>query len=142
MTDLHKNGPCKVRDNSIYGFCDNLIENPAVIIDMPDNDDDVITMHKYGSKSGITDVFNNMREKFAAIGATDMADSLQLISFNVQTGFADYDAMSQAKFTPDEICTLINWLCNAIPKKNFTELLTGNEAAMHEKLKTLAEIGF
>lgn len=138
---LHRNGPCKVQHGSIYGFNGCMIENPAVILDISKDPDDILTMHRYGSADAIKDTYNTIHDRYTRAGFTEMAENLVMITFDTITGFADYDRMTGAKFTTDEICTLINWLGNAIPVKRFNELFTSEEDA-HAKLAKLMSFGF
>lgn len=139
--ELHGNGPCNVQYGSIYGFNGNLIEYPTVILEIPKEPDDILTLHHYGSAESIRKIYNTMHERYIHAGFTEMIENLVMITFDTLTGFADYDRMTGAKFTTDEICTLINWLCNAIYVKNFTELLESEEIA-HAKLRQLMSFGF
>lgn len=141
---LHQNGPCTVSYGSMYGFDGCMIEQPAVILDMSDKDDSnsILTLLKYGSHERIKPLFEHMRTKYKSAGFDEIADNLTLISFNTVTGFADYDKMTNAKFTTDEICTLINWMQNVIPVKSFIELIESDETTIHERLAQLASFGF
>lgn len=139
----HQNGPCTVSYGSIYGITGTTIEDPAVIVDMSDDDDDaILTLIKYGSKKMIDDVYNKMHETYVKAGFHEMADNLTVLSFTVISGFPDYDKIFNARFTSDEICTLINWMNNCIPMKHFKTFLGMNETEMHDHLKHLEEIGF
>lgn len=142
---LHKNGPLKVEYGSIYGFTGNMIENPAIILDIPDesaDDSEIVTLHKYGNTESMQKAYETMHTRYENAGCEDMVKSLTLIVFNVQTGFADYDKFSGARFSPDEICTLINYLNNSITIKQFRELFYVEEDRMHARLAELASIGF
>lgn len=144
MKDIkpHQNGPCTVSYGSMYGYNGCMIEHPAIILDIPKDTEEIVTLHKYGPEDKIKPLYNEMQSKYKALGFDEMAESMTLISFNILTGFADYDKMTQAKFTTDEICTLINWLNNSIYAKNFIEFTQSDKAAMHAHLAKLASIGF
>lgn len=139
--ELHRNGPCKVQYGSIYGFNGCMIENPAVILDITKDPDDILTLHRYGSADAIKSTYDNMHDRYIRAGFTEMAENLVMITFDTITGFADYDRMTGAKFTTDEICTLINWLGNAISVKSFNELFVSEETA-HAELAKLMSFGF
>lgn len=139
--ELHRNGPCKMQYGSIYGFKGNLIENPAVILEIPKEPDEILTLHHYGSAESIREMYNAMHDRYIFAGLIEMTENLVMITFDTLTGFADYDRMTGANFTTDEICTLINWLCNTIYVKNFNELLESEEIA-HAKLRQLMSFGF
>lgn len=143
MKDIkpHQNGPCTVSYGSMYGFNGSIIEHPTVILDIPKDTEEIVTLHKYGSEDKIKPLYDEMQSKYKAHGFDEMAESLTLISFNTLTGFANYDKMTQAKFTTDEICTLINWLNNSIYVKSFIEFIQSDEAAMHKHLAQLASFG-
>lgn len=139
---LHENGPCTVMYDSIYGFNKCMIENPAVIIALPESDDDTVTLHKYGPADKLSDIYDDMRKKYETAGFKDMADALVLINFNTLSGFADYDRITDAKLTSDEACTLINYLNNHICLKTYKTLTVLDEAGLHAKIKELADFGF
>lgn len=139
---MHKNGPCTVIYGGIYGFNKSMIENPAVIIAMPENDDDIVTLHKYGPADRLSGIYDDMRKKYKAAGFNDMADALVLINFNTLSGFADYDKTTGAELTSDETCTLMNYLNNSITLKTYKTLTALNESELHAKIKELAEYGF
>lgn len=141
----HQNGPLKTEYGSIYGFNGNMIENPAIILDIPeeaDDDSEIITLHKYGSAEAMQEIYKTMYARYANAGFDDMAKSLTLIEFNTLTGCADYDRFSGAKFSTDEICTFINYLNNCITIKQYKELFEGEETHIHERLAKLASFGF
>lgn len=138
----HENGPCTVSYGSMYGYNGDMIEHPAVILDMSQDPEEILILHKYGPEDKIRPLYEEMQAKYKAFGFDEMAESLTLISFTTITGFPDYDKMVQAKFTTDEICTLINWLNNCIHVKSFTEFMQSDEAAMHARLAQLASFGF
>lgn len=137
--ELHRHGPCKVMHGSIYGFNGCMIENPAVVFSMNDND---FVIYKYGPRDKLQTYYDNAVQKYLNNGFEDMAKELQILSFSVQTGFIDYDKTTNAKFTVDEICTFINWMNNSIPVKRFQELISSSEEGMHERLAELSELGF
>lgn len=139
---LHENGPCTVMYGSIYGFNKCMIENPAVIIALPESDDDIVVLYKYGPVDRLSGIYDDMREKYEAAGFKDMADALVLINFNTSSGLADYDKTTGAKLTSDEICTLINYMNNSIPLKTYKKLTAFDEAGLHTKIKELTEYGF
>lgn len=139
--ELHRNGPCKVQYGSIYNLNGYMIERPAVILDITKDPDDILTLHRYGPADAIKGTYDTMHDRYVRAGFTEMAENLVMITFDTITGFADYDRMTGAKFTADEICTLINWLGNTIHVKNFNELLASEEAA-HAKLEELMSFGF
>lgn len=141
---LHQNGPCRVFQGNMYGFNGYIIEHPSVILDMSDKDkpDGILILLKYGSDEHIKPLFEDMREKYKSAGLNKIADNLTFISFNTVTGFANYDRINNAKFTIDEICTLINWMQNAISAKSFIELIESDETTIHERLAQLASFGF
>lgn len=141
MVNAHRNGPCTVSYGSMYGFNGCMIENPSVLLDV-DMEDDRVVLVKYGPKDGIKEYFDNMVQRYKANGFDNLVDSLRFISFNTLTGFPEYDEMTKAKFTTDEICTMINWLNNHISAHQLNDLFTADESTMHERLKQLAEIGF
>lgn len=137
----HKNGPLTVQYGSIYGPSGNLIEHPAVILDVAENPGDILTLLRCGSAESIRGIYDGMRERYLHAGLTEMAESLVMITFDTVTGLADYDRMTGANFTTDEICTLINWLGNTIQVKDFNALLESEEIS-HAKLAQLASFGF
>lgn len=139
--ELHRNGPCKVQYGSLYDINGCMIEHPAVILDITKDPDDILTLHRYGQADAIKGTYDTMRDRYVRAGFTEMAENLVMITFDTLTGFADYDRMTGAKFTTDEICTLINWLLNTIHVKSFNELLVSEEAA-HAKLAELMSFGF
>lgn len=141
----HQNGPLKTEYGSIYGFNGNMIENPAIILDIPeetDDDSEIITLHKYGNAEDMQKIHKTMLAHYINAGFDDMAKSITLIEFNTLTGCADYDRFSGAKFSTDEICTLINYLNNSITIRQFKELFEGEEMHIHERLAKLASFGF
>lgn len=137
----HKNGPLTVQYGSIYGPSGNLIEHPAVILDVAENPGDILTLLRCGSAESIRGIYDVMRERYLRAGLTEMAESLVMITFDTVTGLVDYDRMTGANFTTDEICTLINWLGNTIQVKDFNALLKSEEIS-HAKLAQLASFGF
>lgn len=139
--ELHKNGPCKVQYGSIYSFSGNMIEQPAVILDISKDPTDILTVLRYGSAKDIKSTYDVMHDRYTRAGFTEMAENLTMITFDTVTGFTDYDRMTGAKFTTDEICTLINWLNNAITIKDFNALFESEETA-HKKLEQLMSFGF
>lgn len=139
----HENGPCKVSYGSIYGYSGCMIEQPiSIIIDIPEDENDVITVHKYGTQSQLQPTYDRIQSQYRKNGFDNIADNLVLITFNAISGFADYDKMTNAKFTTDEICTIINWLNNTIYAKSFHAFTQLDEPAMHARLRELAEFGF
>lgn len=141
----HQNGPLKTEYGSIYGFNGNMIENPAIILDIhedADDDSEIITLHKYGNAEDMQKIHKTMLAHYINAGFDDMAKSLTLIEFNTLTGCADYDKFSGAKFSTDEICTFINYLNNSITIRQFKELFEGEETHIHERLAKLASFGF
>lgn len=141
----HQNGPLKTEYGSIYGFSGNMIENPAIILDIPgetDDDSEIITLHKYGNAKDMQKIHKTMLANYINAGFDDMAKSLTLIEFNTLTGCTDYDRFSGAKFSTDEICTFINYLNNCITIRQFKELFEGEETHIHERLAELASFGF
>lgn len=139
---LHKNGPCTVMHGDIYDFNKCMIKNPAVIIALPENDDDTVTLHKYGPADRLSGIYDDMRKKYETAGFKDMADALVLINFNTLSDFADHDRITDAKLTSDETCTLINYLNNHMYLKTYKTLTALGEAELHAKIKELAEYGF
>ena len=137
----HQHGPCMVQYGSIYDMEGLMVEKPAVILDISEDPEDILHMLGYGSAENIRKKYDTMREKYIAAGFPKMAETLVIIRFDTLTGFADYDRMTDAKFTTDEICTLINWLCNSIYVKDFNNFLVSEDAA-HNKLAQLASFGF
>jgi hypothetical protein len=137
--ELHKNGPCTVIDGSLYDFNLNIVENLSVIIDVSG---EVLTLLKYGEKEMVSEYYQLMIDRYTEVRLYDMIAGIQFISFDVETGFCDYDKMTKAKFTVDELCTLLNWMHNSISTKQFIELINSNEDFIHKKLKELSELGF
>lgn len=140
---LRENGPCTVSYGNIYGFDGCMIENPTVILDIDkENPDNIVTLIKYGNEIDIKSYYDNMIDKYKKSGFEYMTDNLILITFKMKTGFLYYDKMVNAKFNSDEICTLLNWLNNHIHVKSFLQFVNADENTMHEKLSTLADLGF
>lgn len=138
----HQNGPCTVQYGSICGLDGYEIESPAIILCVPNETDDIVLLRKYGPVSKIAETYEKMRQKFISMDCRDDADELVLITFNAVSGFADYDKVSGAKLTPDEICTIINWLSNQISVAQYKDLMQKDEASLHEKIKKLYDFGF
>ena len=78
----HKNGPLTVQYGSIYGPSGNLIEHPAVILDVAENPGDILTLLRCGSAESIRGIYDVMRERYLRAGLTEMAESLVTVSGN------------------------------------------------------------
>lgn len=142
MNEKHEHGPLKMDGDTIIDIFGNIIDTPAVVIDLCDEPNALATMHAYGSEDKVTFRYQTMCGAFHTIGAHDMENDLRMITFHAVTGFPDYDKSQNAIFTKDEICTVINWLHNVIPVKQFKELMTMPIEQARQKLANLAACGF
>lgn len=123
----HENGMHVVECGSIINKSSgNIVENPAVCIDMNTG-----SMMKVGDMGMVESWYNTAVHRFLQNDMTKDAESLQLIKFE------KYEKLSQ-----DEICTMMNYMANSIGEEKMKELLSMDEAALHEKLARLAEIGW
>lgn len=137
----HKCGPLVTKYGSLYSSNGCMIENPAIIINVPEKDDDIVTLLKYGSADSIRKKYMDMCNSYKNNGFQEFMDNLKIMEFNTLTSFNEYDKITGANFTTDEICTLINWLNNHISLKSFNELFSSEEN-MHKTLSELAALGF
>lgn len=137
----HKYGPLITKYGSLYSLNGCMIENPAIIINVPEEDDDIVTLLKYGSSDNIRKKYTDMCNSYKNNGFQEFMDDLKIMEFNTLTSFSEYDKITGANFTTDEICTLINWLNNHISVKSFKELFSSEEN-MHKTLSELATLGF
>lgn len=137
----HKCGPLVTEYGSLYSSNGCMIENPAIIINVPEEDDDIVTLLKYGSSDNIRKKYTDMCNAYKNNGFQEFMDNLKIMEFNTLTSFSEYDKITGANFTTDEICTLINWLNNHISVKSFKKLFSSEEN-MHKILSELATLEF
>lgn len=137
----HKCGPLVTEYGSLYSSNGCMIENPAIIINVPEEDDNIVTLLKYGSFDNIRKKYTDMCNTYKNNGFQEFMDNLKIMEFNTLTSFSEYDKITGANFTTDEICTLINWLNNHISVKSFKKLFSSEEN-MHKTLSELATLGF
>ena len=144
MTELkqHQNGPLTVVDDVIMDVFGNIINEPAVIVDMDSAPDATLVLLKFGDKSRVEKHYLASQAHFAAKGLSELFKYYTMLVFHPVTGFADYDNSQHAVFTKDEICTLINWLNNAIYVKQYEDLIYMSIENARKKLADLAACGF
>ena len=134
----HENGIYEIRYGDIFNkYTDMPIENPAIIIDMETG-----AVIKCGSLSKIEKYYENFIERTSKIMPGE-EQNIVLFNFDHITGFEHYDKHTNAKFTNDEICTLINILNNCLGIERIKRLLYElNEQQLHDELKRLRDIGW
>ena len=121
--NIHERGPLVTKYGSLYSLNGHMIESPAIIIDIPEEDDDIVTLLKYGSADNVRKKYMDMCNSYKNNSFQEFMDNLKIMEFNTLTSFNEYDKITGANFTTDEICTLINWLNNHISAKSFNRRL-------------------
>ena len=124
---MHDTWFLTVKDNKLC-FCDSsiTIDHPAVVLDM-----ELGTLLKFGESNYIREYHTVACKELRKVDK-DIADSLALFEFEYLN----------SNLSIDELCTMINYFHNSIGPDLLKKFFLLNEEETHQKLKSLAEVGF
>lgn len=122
-TEKHHLGVYTVCHGSILCKASNVIvETPALVIDKETGG-----VLKRGNAESIKQYFDKLTN-----GIPEYAEDYILIEFDRFSG----------PFNSEEICTLLNYMCNCHDKELFNEILTMDIEVLKEKLGKWTELGW